>query len=114
VRGYSQQILFGDQGFYGTLELHTPSWSFLGPGKNAQTPRDRFYLLSFWDYGLVNTIQPLPGNDPTYAITGVGFGARYALGANFSMRCDLGFPLINPDVGISIAPTVALGATLGF
>jgi len=83
-------------------------------GKNAKTPRDRFYLLSFWDYGLVNTIQPLPGNDPTYAISGVGFGARYALGVNFSMRCDLGFPLINPNVGISIAPTVALGATLGF
>lgn len=114
VRGYSQQILFGDQGFYGTLELHTPSWTFLGAGKNSKTPRDRFYLLSFWDYGLVNTIQPLPGNDPAYAITGVGFGARYTLGANLSMRCDLGFPLMNPNVGISIGPTVALGATVGF
>lgn len=114
VRGYSQQILFGDQGLYGTFELHTPSWSFLGAGKNSKTPRDRFYLLSFWDYGLVNTIDPLPGNDATYAITSVGFGGRYALGANLSLRCDLGFPLINPNVGISIGPTVALGATVGF
>jgi hypothetical protein len=30
------------------------------------------------------------------------------------MRCDLGFPLMNPNVGISIGPTVALGATVGF
>jgi hypothetical protein len=30
------------------------------------------------------------------------------------MRCDLGFSLMNPNVGISIGPTVALGATVGF
>lgn len=111
VRGYQQQILFGDQGFYGTLELHGPSWSILGGGKSPKN-RDELMFLGFWDLGMVNTIQPLPGNSSTYAISGVGFGLRYALGTSFSLRCDLGFPLINPDIGISISPTVALGASL--
>ena len=76
---------------------------------------DQLILLAFWDYGQVNTIQPLPGNPSSYAISGVGFGVRYTLGLNFSLRCDLGFPLINPNVvGVEIGPTLALGASVSF
>lgn len=114
VRGYQQQILFGDQGFYGSMELHGPSWSILGGGKSLRH-HDQLILLAFWDYGQVNTIQPLPGNPSSYAISGVGFGVRYTLGLNFSLRCDLGFPLINPNVaGVEIGPTLALGASVSF
>lgn len=127
VRGYSQQILFGDQGFFFNLELRSPAYSLLGLLRKADPAlsgrwldrikkpgADQLQFLAFWDYGLVNTIQPLPGNNPTYAITGVGFGVRYGVGSNTSLRCDLGFPLINPEVGISIGPTIALGASVGF
>ena len=114
VRGYQQQILFGDQGFYGSMELHGPSWSILGGGKSLRH-HDQLILLAFWDYGQVNTIQPLPGNPSSYAISGVGFGVRYTLGLNFSLRCDLGFPLINPNVvGVEIGPTLALRASVSF
>ena len=114
VRGYQQQILFGDQGVYGSLELHGPSWSILGGGKSLHH-RDKLMLLAFWDYGFVNTIHPLPGNSSSYAISGAGFGVRYALGLNYSLRCDLGFPLINPNVpNTEIAPTVAFGASASF
>ena len=114
VRGYQQQILFGDQGCYGSLELHSPFWSILNGGKSPPL-RDKLMFLAFWDYGLVNTIQPLPGNASSYAISGAGFGVRYTLGLNYSLRCDLGFPLINPNVaGVQIAPTVALGASVSF
>jgi hemolysin activation/secretion protein len=70
--------------------------------------------LAFWDYGYTDTINPLPGNASAYAITGVGFGVRYGIGSNTSLRCDLGFPLINPDIQTRMGPTLALGASVGF
>ena len=127
VRGYPQQILYGDQGFFFNLELHSPSYSIFGLTKSRSDSelgglpkivrklgKDQLMFLAFWDFGLVNSIHPLPGNPASYDITALGIGVRYGLGSNYSLRCDLGFPLINPNVGISIGPTVALGATVGF
>jgi len=127
VRGYPQQILYGDQGFFFNLELHSPSYSIFGLTKSLSDSelgglpkivrklgKDQLMFLAFWDFGLVNSIHPLPGNPASYDITALGIGVRYGLGSNYSLRCDLGFPLINPNVGISIGPTIALGATVGF
>lgn len=127
VRGYPQQILFGDQGFFFNFELRSPGYSLLGLAKKSENqtlrevgpvlkkiPRDQLQFLAFWDFGLVNTIQPLPSNPSCYDITGVGVGVRYAIGINYTLRCDLGFPLINPNVGIDIGPTIAAGASVSF
>ena len=127
VRGYPQQILFGDQGFFFNMELRSPGWSPLSWKTTRAAARDRdlsrilktlgrdqLQFLAFWDYGLVNSIQPLPGNAASYAITGVGIGVRYGIGSDYSLRCDLGFPLINPNVGIAIGPTINAGASVGF
>ena len=127
VRGYPQQILFGDQGLFFNLELHSPSYSIFGLAKSLKDTKldgvpsflrklgkDELMFLAFWDYGMVNSIQPLPGDPSTYGITAVGVGVRYGIGSNYSLRCDLGFPLINPNVGVYIGPTVNLGASIGF
>ena len=127
VRGYPQQILFGDQGFFYNLELHSPSYSLLGFSKNSENTephslegllhrlgRDQLVFLAFWDYGMVNSIKPLPGDPANYDITAVGIGVRYGIGSNYSLRCDLGFPLINPNIGVAIGPTINLGASIGF
>ena len=127
VRGYPQQILFGDQGFFYNLEIHSPSFSLLGLSKKSEGTEphslngllkrlghDQLVFLAFWDYGMVNSIQPLPGNPANYDITAVGIGVRYGIGSNYSLRCDLGFPLINPNVGVAIGPTINLGASIGF
>jgi len=127
VRGYPQQILYGDQGFYFNLELHSPSYSIFGLTKSLTNTgsdgvpsflrklgKDELMFLAFWDYGFVNSIQPLAGNPASYNITALGIGVRYGVGSNFSIRCDLGFPLINPNVGLAIGPTVNLGASIGF
>ena len=127
VRGYQQQILFGDQGFFFNLELHSPGYSLLGwtrsmvrtGGSRAaedlkKSGSDQLQFLAFWDYGYTDTIHPLPGNAASYAITGAGVGMRYGIGNNTSLRCDLGFPLINPQVQTQNGPTLALGASVGF
>jgi len=127
VRGYQQQILFGDQGFFFNFEIRSPGISLLGLARKMEDPvppgiarvlekagRDQLQFLAFWDYGYTDTINPLPGNASAYAITGVGFGVRYGIGSNTSLRCDLGFPLINPDIQTRMGPTLALGASVGF
>jgi hemolysin activation/secretion protein len=127
VRGYQQQILFGDQGFFFNLELRSPGFSLFGLAKHSENAlcdelsndlkklgKDQLQFLAFWDYGYVNTIQPLPGNASSYAITGVGAGIRYSIATNYTLRCDMGFPLINPNIGIPIGPTLALGASVSF
>ena len=127
VRGYPQQILYGDQGFYFNMELHSPSYSIFGLTKSLgdsewgglpkivrKLGKDQLMFLAFWDYGLVNSIHPLSGDPATYDITALGIGVRYGLGSNYSLRCDLGFPLINPNVGVAIGPTINLGASIGF
>lgn len=127
VRGYPQQILYGDQGLFFNLELHSPGYSIFGLTKSLKDSKldgvpaflqklgkDELMFLAFWDYGLVNSIQPLPGDPASYAITAVGVGVRYGIGSNYSLRCDLGFPLINPNVGVAIGPTINLGASIGF
>jgi len=127
VRGYPQQILFGDQGLVYNLELHSPSYSIFGLTKGLQETNldalpsflkkmgnDQLMFLAFWDYGLVNSIKPLPGDPASYQITSVGIGVRYGIGSNYSLRCDLGFPLVNPNIGVAIGPSINLGASIGF
>jgi hypothetical protein len=127
VRGYPQQILYGDQGFFFNLELHSPSYSIFGLTKSLHDSelgglpkilrklgKDQLMFLAFWDFGLVNSLHPLPGDPASYDITALGIGVRYGLGSNYSLRCDLGFPMINPNVGVAIGPTINLGASIGF
>jgi len=114
VRGYDERVLFGDQGLVLSMELRSPPVVFLRrffPG----VPEDRVTFLAFWDFGLVNTISPLPGDPATSTLTSVGVGVRYQLAGYVSARCDLGFPLIDPDLGFPVdTAAVCVGVTLAY
>ncbi len=114
VRGYDAYVLLGDQGLYGTIELQSPRVPLLSRWW-PKLPADHLRLVGFWDYGFVNTIDPLPGDPATSQITSVGVGVRYQFSDSLSARCDLGFPLLNPDLGFPV-DTVGLnvGVTLQF
>lgn len=114
VRGYDERVLFGDQGIVVNVELRTPSFS---PSSwvSSRFPKDSLQFLAFWDFGLVNTIDPLPGDPATSYLTSVGVGVRYDVAGNLSVRCDVGFPLYNPDLGFPVdTARASVGATLGF
>ena len=114
VRGYDERVLFGDQGFVFNLEFRTPPIS-LASHLSAQLPADELQFLLFWDIGLVNSIEPLPGDPASSYLTSLGFGVRYRIGTNLSVRCDVGFPLVNPDLGFPVdTARASVGATLGF
>ena len=60
-------------------------------------------------------MDPLPGDNANYFLTSVGLGARHSLGSNLTVRCDVGFPLVNPNLGFPVASArVDVGVTLGF
>lgn len=114
VRGYDERVLFGDQGLVINVELRTPSFS---PSSwiSSSLPKDGLQFLAFWDFGLVNTIEPLPGDPATSYLTSVGIGVRYDVASNLSVRCDVGFPLYNPDLGFPVdTARASVGVTLGF
>jgi len=114
VRGYDERVLFGDQGFVFNLEFRTPP---ISPASHlsAHLPSDELQFLAFWDIGLVNSLEPLPGDPASSYLTSLGFGVRYRIGTNLSVRCDVGFPLVNPDLGFPVnTARASVGATLGF
>lgn len=115
VRGYDERVLFGDQGAVVNVELRSPSIS-IGRLVGWDWLTDELQLLGFWDFGLVSSKDPLPGDADSYYLTSVGVGLRYSLAPYVSVRCDVGFPLVDPevagvDVGIARA---SVGVIVGF
>jgi hemolysin activation/secretion protein len=112
VRGYKERVLFGDQGVVLNAEIHTPPFS---PSERlGLSSIDEIQFLCFWDFGLASSKNPLPGDDSSYSLSSVGAGLRYSLGENFNARCDIGFPLEDPNLGFSVSPRVSVGATVTF
>ena len=99
VRGYEEREANGDEGFLLRNELRTPPASLL----KWIFPKiqDQFQLLAFYDYGLVENIELLPGEDPTRVLRSVGPGARYTVGNYVSFRFDYGWQLQDSDTGRS-------------
>lgn len=113
VRGYEERILFGDQGMVFNTELHFPHFS-IGSLLGKKWAKDETLFLSFWDFGLVNDIYPLPDDKATYYITSVGCGFRYNLSNYMKLRIDLGFPLINPDLDVLASHCISFGIVAGY
>lgn len=95
VRGYPLSVALGDNGYYGTLELHTPI-PFV-PNVKAKhvnkTWREMFQLVGFVDHGGVYTNSDVESEtSPTY-LTSAGAGIRFYGPANLNISFDAGFPL---------------------
>lgn len=115
VRGYDERVLFGDQGVVLNTELRSPSIS-IGRLTGQDWLTDELQLLAFWDFGLVSSLDPLPGDAASYYLTSIGVGLRYSLAPYVSVRCDIGFPLVDPEVaGVDVGEARAsVGVIVGF
>lgn len=94
VRGYDERVVSGDNGWTINNELRTPS---LAPGHllHLGHVQDELQFLAFFDYGGTRVVDSIPqdGSNPNHILYSFGFGLRYTLAKNLSVRFDYGFPL---------------------
>jgi hemolysin activation/secretion protein len=97
LRGYTTKGYLGDNGVYGTLELRTPILldmvSHLFGRKESNNPLDRIQFVAFTDFGYLETLDPLPGEEDSEALMSVGGGIRLAVTKYSQMRVDVGVPV---------------------
>jgi hemolysin activation/secretion protein len=94
VRGYRENEEYGDSGWRGSFEPHTPYFE-LGRGANTQVLRVRF--VAFMDYGQ-RFLKEATVRDEKLAQWGVGFGGKVTLGEFFEVNVQLGWALLDTPV----------------
>jgi hemolysin activation/secretion protein len=94
VRGYSQERVLGDNGFFFSAELRNTLWQI--PKRDLTLE-----LNPFFDFGRVWNCDNLPLELNT--LPSLGFGLQLSVGETLTTRIDWGFPLIDDDsVGDSL------------
>ncbi len=89
VRGYSENALVADNGFFLSTEIHHQ----IGTIKDQEVT---FEIIPFMDFGKVwNTQKTLPRSVNTLLSVGIGFQA--SVNDNLTARIDWGIPLIELD-----------------
>jgi len=90
VRGYRQDLLLTDNGFFGSVEGRIPI---------LRLPQQRAILqvTPFFDFGRGWNLGSNPDPDPGF-LAALGFGLRLQVSNNFTARIDFGFPLIDANV----------------
>jgi hemolysin activation/secretion protein len=102
VRGYDEREANGDEGYLLSAEVRSPPISFMaltGISSVVKELTDQLQLLAFFDYGQVQNVDLLPGEDPHVQLASVGPGFRYALSSYMSLRFDYGWQLY--DTGLN-------------
>ncbi len=96
VRGYPSGENVGDRGLTSTLELLMP---FYGVPKDIHIPHAKSTLYNalkfalFYDWGYARLKNPQAGEGKSATLRGAGFGFRFNLPEDFSVRADLAWPL---------------------
>ncbi len=91
VRGYRQDVLLTDNGFF-------ISGEFQWPLKRVDRVNGVFSVVPFIDAGVGwnDSGNPIPDPDPNYLI-GVGLGLQWKMADRFMVRLDWGIPLTDID-----------------
>ncbi|MDX2231385.1 MAG: ShlB/FhaC/HecB family hemolysin secretion/activation protein [Leptolyngbyaceae cyanobacterium bins.349] len=89
VRGYRQDLLLTDNGFFGSVEGRIPI---------LRLPQQQALLqvTPFFDFGRGWNLGQTPDPDPGF-LASLGFGLRLQIGNNFTARMDFGFPLVRVE-----------------
>jgi hemolysin activation/secretion protein len=88
VRGFHEREITGDRGYRGSGELYTPDLgSLLGISDL------RLRALTFYDWGSVRRLDPLPGEPRRQSIASTGVGIRLAYARSLTLRADWGLVL---------------------
>jgi hemolysin activation/secretion protein len=88
VRGYHDSEASGDNAIHGVLELASPELL-------KQTCQERCAVTPyiFYDAAHLGTREPLPSQDWSATLQGIGFGLRGTFLKGFDFQTDVGFPL---------------------
>jgi len=107
VRGYREQDVSGDDGYVASVEFRTPLVQNFIPGlrKDEKYLNDnpeawqqhRLQFLFFFDYGLVQMKNPLPGEQADKSLASVGAGLRLGLTKYSQFRFDWGIPIMKTE-----------------
>jgi len=88
VRGFYEREVTGDKGYRGTTELYSPDLGAL-----LGVAGLRLRALTFYDWGGVKRIDPLPGEPGRQTIASTGLGVRLAYERSLILRTDWGYVL---------------------
>ncbi len=98
ARGYPSAEAVGDNGFASAWELYFPAY-FVSKEIKAPFSRASFYDafrgVIFYELATARLRRPAAGEDKNKTLKSAGFGMRFNLPENFSLRLDLGWPLDN-------------------
>lgn len=111
VRGYPPAEHSGDSGIYSALELSVPLY-FIPREKSVPFAReellyDALRFVLFYDIATTHLNKPLSGEEKNETLRGYGFGMRFNLRDDLSLRCEVGYPAAGkPTDGKSAHPWV--------
>jgi hemolysin activation/secretion protein len=113
ARGYLESEALGDNAFFGTFEVRSPSLlakrasatnakaSEATPADPAETDEDatgtphEWRIHAFIDAGVLTLNDPLPEQEDRFELASIGVGTRFQLWNHFNGSLDAGFPLID-------------------
>ncbi len=91
VRGYLESAALGDDGFFGTVELRSPS--FIGSADADGARRNEWRVYAFYDGGRLWLNEPLPEQQDRFDLASWGFGSRLHLFGHLNGSLDVALPL---------------------
>ena len=91
VRGYQEGSITGSSGFVTSIELDGPKFS--PSGLIGVENGDAAQLHVFWDYGQGSNRTPSSGSPANLHTSSIGFGGRYLVGENATIRMEQGWQL---------------------
>jgi len=114
IRGYPENALIGDVGYYIKNEIRTSSFKFLSAIKKMKKLQDDLELLVFLDYGRAWEIDPNITNKKSHYLVSAGPGLRYNIKENLIVRFDYGVQLNKIYNDRLRSSRAHLGITLGY
>lgn len=99
VRGYIENVVVGDSGYFGSAEYMLPPITCIRPRKDrmGHTLKDELYLLGFFDFGetfVKHFYQADHNSQPKKAVVAsFGPGARYKIGDIVAAEIFVGYKL---------------------
>jgi hemolysin activation/secretion protein len=89
VRGYVEGEQVGDSGVAGTVEIRSPSLSWVLP-----KVVDEWRVYAFTDAGQAYVIKALPEQEDRFTLASFGIGTRVKVKDSFDGSLDVGYPLV--------------------
>ncbi|MBP6785000.1 MAG: ShlB/FhaC/HecB family hemolysin secretion/activation protein [Verrucomicrobiales bacterium] len=111
VRGYDELVATGDRGFLLRNEIYTRAISLLQLA-GLKSVNDQLQFLAFYDFGVAELADPLPGEGKNIELQSAGLGLRWQIATNASIRFDYGWQL--EDIGLPDSSRAHVGVTVSY